>query len=65
MTDSEKIERIKEILRKWALDDNECSGVEPCTQIMDLLDFDPYPRDPPAVIPVEGQGVDLAAQMES
>jgi hypothetical protein len=65
MTDQEKIERIKQILGHWALDDSDCSGVEPCTQIMDLLDLDPYPRDPLAVISTEGQGVDLAAQMES
>lgn len=68
MTDHEKIERIKEILGEWALDDNDCSGVEPCTQIMDLLGFDPYPSDPSAGIPVSDQGIDgngLVAEMES
>ena len=44
MTDQEKIERIKEILSEWALS-NDCSGVAPCAEIMELLDFDPYPAE--------------------
>lgn len=44
MTDQEKIESIKEILCRWALSNN-CSGVDACAEIMEVLDFDPYPNE--------------------
>ena len=44
MSDQEKIERVKEIVSKWALDDNSnaLTSTVAFIEIMEVLDFDPY-----------------------
>jgi hypothetical protein len=41
VTDSDKIKEIKTVLREWAKS-KDCSGVTACTDITEILDFDPY-----------------------
>jgi hypothetical protein len=41
MSDAQKIERIKEIVTKWALTD-ALDGTEAFLAIMELLEFNPY-----------------------
>lgn len=45
MNDAEKIEKIKEIVGKWALDDSSTNLdiLDVLIQIMETLEFNPYP----------------------
>lgn len=44
MNDQEKLEKVKEIVTEWALDD-DANGTDALVGIMEALEFNPYPAE--------------------
>jgi hypothetical protein len=58
MTDAEKIERIKTMVSEWAIDDKQGGGdaMHVLSEIMNLLDFDPWDQVPATTVGAGGGG---------